>query len=144
MQLSASENGVYLQTFNYYDINLIWPSIAEKFSAIAETTRGRYSTNDILQEITENKQQIWLAREMHDDSIVMVCTTEIRQYPNIKTLFISDLAGDSWQRWLWVLRHMEAFGKEQGCEMAELEGRKGWKKILKDYREEKIILSKKL
>ena len=141
---SVVKNRLYLQTLQYYDIDSVWPYIQDKYDSISRTTRGRYSKPDILQLIKERQQQIWLAREMQDDNIVMVCTTEIMDYPQRKTLLIHYCTGDNYKSWLWVLDEIEAWARTQDFKMIEIYGRKGWQRILKDYKLEKIILSKDL
>ena len=147
MQLSAESNGLYLQTYNFDAINDIRHEI-EPFilHAAFKSNSGRYSGEDILKGIESEKQQVWLARRNSDDSIAMVCLTEVRIYPQKKALYVSYVVGSNNENWMWILDIIEAWGKEKGCDIIEAEGREGWKPIVKPrgYKPEKILYTKEL
>lgn len=144
--LSASKNGLYLQTFTFRDINNIWPLISGLYNSIGRNTRGRYAPNDILQLIQNEKQDIWLARKMADDQVVMACTTQVLQYPQLKSVFISVVAGENRFDWMWILPQIEQWAKSIGCTLVEADGRLGWAKTIEPagYKKEKILFSKEL
>ena len=56
---------------------------------------------------------------------------------------IVSIAGDM-KDWIDDLYILENWVKEQGCHFLGLYGRKGWKKILKEYDEHCILFRKKL
>ena len=143
--LSASANGLYLQTLNYSDIDTIRHEIMPFLELAAfKTNSGRFTAQDILKSITAEKQQIWLARDITTDSLAMVCLTEVRTYPQKKALHISYVIGENNQTWMWILAIIESWAKEVGCSMVEAEGREGWKPIVTPlgYKIEKVVYKK--
>ncbi len=143
----ASVDNLYLQTLNYSDIDSIRHEILPFLEIAAfKTNSGRFTAHDILKSITGDKQQIWLARDNITDTIVMVCLTEIRTYPQKKALHISYVIGSNNERWMWVLGLMESWAKDIGCSLVEAEGREGWKPIVAPlgYKIEKVVYKKDL
>jgi hypothetical protein len=46
--------------------------------------------------------------------------------------------------WLHLIGEIEQFAKDEGCAATRIVGRKGWARVLKDYRTKRIILEKDL
>lgn len=139
----ASANDLYLQTYSFYDIKLIEAEILPFLIRLFRRYNGRYSASDILNRVTKNKQQIWLARELKDDSIAMVCLTEIVEYPQLSSLYITDVVGKDYKRWIWIEGEIAKWAKSIGCKKIETEARKGWDKWKPEgYKVEKLIITK--
>ena len=137
-------NGLYLQTYNFDAINEVWQEIIPLIDQLTfKSYQGKFNTADILKRIISNKQQTWLARSILTDKIIMVCITEIVEYPQRKALYISDVVGANSERWLWIDEEITKWAKQIGCTLVEAQGRLGWlKKVPKDYKATRISFSK--
>ena len=146
MQFSAESNGLYLQTYNFDAINDIRHEIEPFIDRLTfKSYEGKFNTADILKRISSNKQQIWLARDYTTDEVVMVCITEVVEYPQKKALYISDVVGANSERWLWVDEEITKWARQIGCSLIEARGRLGWlKKVPKGYKAESISFKKDL
>lgn len=141
--LSAERNNLYLQTLSCRDIKQVEAEILPLLIRLFRRYNGRYSASDILNRVHKNQQQIWLAREIQDDRIVMLCLTEIVHYPQLKTVCITDVVGKGHERWLWIEKEIEQWAKSIGCKKIETEARIGWLKWKPEgYKIEKIHLTK--
>jgi hypothetical protein len=135
--MQAFKGNIYLQTVNYCDIHNVWPLIATKFSRVERNTFGKYKQSDILQQIINEKQQTWLARDIQTDEIKMVCITQLLEYPQGKGLLMFYVAGSQRKQWYWILNNIKAWAREIGCKWIDIEAREGWKKDpeLKDFKQ---------
>lgn len=133
--MHAIKNNIYLQTINYCDIDTVWHLIADKFSSVERNTCGKFKQSDILQQIKNEKQQTWLARDIQTDEIKMVCLTQILSYPQGNGLLIFWVGGSQRKQWYWILDNITEWAKEIGCKWIDIEARMGWLKDpqLKDF-----------
>lgn len=121
-----NKRNLYLQIVNYYDIDSIWPLIADKFSKVERNTFGKYKQSDILHQIKTEKQQTWLARDKETNDIKMVCLTQVLQYPQGIGLLIFYVSGSNRAEWYHILDYIAAWAREIGCKWIDAEGRMGW------------------
>lgn len=92
---------------------------------------GKYNLDSIYKAIAERDKQLWVAT--YDNDLIAVCVTEITIYPCKKVLTVFASAGIRMDAWLDFLQPIMDWGKSQGCEAAEIYGRKGWERILAKY-----------
>ena len=114
-------------------IEIVWPRIEKYMEKAAKYTYGRFTANDIKNEAIKRfkVQQLWIAFE--DDIIYGAYVTEIVQYPQIKTCVIHFLGGKEFKKWGWIgLKVLQAFAKDNDCDVMESYGRPGWEKIWKN------------
>lgn len=141
----AYQNNLYLQTIDSCAIDNVWPLIADKFSKAERTTRGRLKQSDILQQIKQNNQQVWLARELTTDYIKAVCLTQIIAYPQLKSLYIDYVTGSDYEQWSWILDCMKEWALKEGCKLIEANGRLGWlKKHPPEFKPDRILFTMEL
>lgn len=95
-----------------------------------------YAADDIKARIKARKMQLWCA----GGSIVV---TEIRKYPRGKAIQ-SVLAAGKLAEVKALVAAAERWGAEQGCQYAVLTGRKGWARVMKDYRQVAVQLAKEI
>lgn len=97
------------------------------------------------QEIVAGKRQLWLV--LNGDEFVSFVLTSIQTEPTgHKTLFIPSAAGDDGLASVHLIKHLEAWGKEQGCDQSVVYGRWGWKRRLAEegYEMENVLFRKAL
>ena len=84
-----------------------------------------HAPEDVAQAIKEGRMQAWTEGR----SLVV---TEVLEYPQAKALNVF-LAVGSLDEVMAIQPRIEAFGREHGCKVMRMEGRKGWRRVLPDY-----------
>lgn len=121
------------------DINHHWVDIAP---FIEQCETPGWDVWDIRRALLKKEAQLWAV------------TTNGK----ISGIWITRIENSYSQRWglVWVAsgsglenvdlyrEHIEPWLREQGCSFIEVVGRKGWVKILPDYKEKGVILTKEL
>lgn len=103
---------------------------------IADALEGAYTLEDVYREIEEGRAQFW---PMRRSAVV----TRIHRYPRGRVLRIW-IAGGDLDELLGYLPAVDNYAREQDCNRVEIEGRKGWAKVLPGYRETKVVLTKEI
>lgn len=92
---------------------------------------------DIENDVLSGNQLLWLAVSDH---IEAAATTHLSR--DVCTL--TACGGHNRERWIELRKQIEAYAKAEGCKCVRLYGRKGWERVLEDYRVEYIIMEKAL
>lgn len=109
----------------------VWPLIHDYMKGAADYTYGRFTVEDIKNGIHNNPQQLWIAYE--GEEVYGAVVTEIITYPQIKALVMHFTGGKDLPKWKTpMLKLLQTFGKEHGCNIIESYGRAGWAKVFKD------------
>jgi len=112
------------------DIAYIWEQVAPLLEKVKEHTEGEFETDDYL-EPQEN--------EMHSAMVTQIVT-----YPQKQILRIISIAGSDFKKLYEFNDMIESFAIKTGCSGMELWGRKGWKKLLPDWKDTYIVYTKNL
>ena len=80
---------------------------------------------DVAQAVQEGRMQAWTAGQ----SLVV---TEIQQFPRGNALNVF-LAVGNLDEVMSIHDELIEFGREHGCKIMRMEGRKGWARVLPDY-----------
>ena len=116
---------------NKEDYTKVFPKLEFYLEKAAKYTYGRFSANDIKNDLLTKQQQLWIAFNELDTYGFVV--TEVIQYPKIKTLLMHFTAGKELVKWKDVmLKDLQTFGKDNDCKMIESYGRPGWAKVFKN------------
>lgn len=108
---------------------VIWPKVSAMLEAALVYSGGRFTIDDLLNEIMISKKTLWIA--LDDDDIIGCTTVSIFQYPQLKALCYDDLGGRDVHLWLDEgHRVLSNYGRDMGCTRLECQGRSGWKKFL--------------
>ena len=125
-------------------VDQLWPYIVPLILRGLAESDGRYKPDDILVDLLTGDKQLWIEG---DDRVTAICITNIITGPRRKRLTLFLCAGDGViQRLPETLPVIEAWAKEQGCDQAEIVGRREWVRVLADsgYLEGATILRKDL
>ena len=108
----------------------VWEDIKPYIAKAAKYTYGRYTVDDILDNIIQYDRNLWMAFD--DGGVKGVIVTYFKTYPQKLYLDLEFCAGDEGLTWkapmLKVLQH---WAYDNGCDGIESSGRLGWAKILK-------------
>lgn len=109
----------------------LWPQLQPYMEQAAEYTYGRYTADDILDSVIQYDHHLWIA--FVGAEIKGFTVTRIAQYPRIKCLDMVFCAGDDGMDWKQpMLKMLQHWGHDSGCDRIECSGRVGWAKIFKD------------
>lgn len=101
-----------------------------------------YSIEDVIDELRSARAQLW--HVMRGQNIQAIVVTVINTHPCAKDCMIWLCAGKDRKNWIHLLDQIEDWAKAHGCDAMIVRGRRGWEKVMKDYKKTHIILEKKL
>ena len=108
----------------------VWSSIEKFAEGCAKYTYGRYTANNILDELLTKDQQLWTAFD--EDGIHAFWVTEVIEYPQTKVLVMHFTGGNRIEEWQTIgLKQLQSFARDTGCTKIESYGRPGWEKVWK-------------
>lgn len=116
----------------YGEVEALLPVIAPMLTRALAYTGGRFTLEDVLEDLRTGDQTLWIA--ITDDNEILGCTTvSIKQYPTGKRALVYEhLAGDDVHLWLDEGHKMcVRYAKHFGCTVLECQGRSGWEPFLK-------------
>ena len=121
-------------------VDQFWPHASKLIQTAVERT-GLCEFEDIESQVLSGSQLLWLA---WSGSIEAAATTELVEISGHLVCVLTACGGHQRERWLPLLAKIEQFAKDEGCKCLRIFGRKGWERVLNDYRVEHIILEKQL
>lgn len=105
-----------------------------------------YTLNQLRRNLVLGQQQLWIF--LKDEQFVTgCCVTQIDEFPEKKILRIAFMSGSGFRRGdIKELKKIENWGKEKGCVMMDILGRKEWGKLLAklDYTSPGVVFRKEL
>lgn len=113
-------------------IDGVWPVVAPLIEKSLVYFDNRVDIDDIYNSLKARNNQLWLV--IRDGEILTAVVTEITIYPKKKVLNIAYLAGRDFRSWQDGIDILKDFAKSLGCSSIEIRGRRGWEKLLKDFR----------
>jgi len=120
----------------------VLPHIARAINAVttSETPEG------ILSELLADRNGLWVIMEADSPlPFLGAAVTCMRQTNNGTVSEIRYLAGRQGARWIrQCLREFEDISKASGADLLHIEGRRGWRRFLPDYREIRTVIEKRL
>jgi hypothetical protein len=124
------------------DIDRVWPIVQNNIEEAVKTARGKYTVEDLHQELKDRDCQLWIYRSPTARGVFV---TQIHSYKRQKVCGIRIATGHNYQEWMDEgMSILEAWAKEQGCDAIELIARPGWSRILKGYDLTHVYLEKNL
>lgn len=118
------------------EIDTVWLEVRGLIKAALEYSDQSYKIHDILEGIKSRDLQLWGANR--GGKITSVMVTKIIKYPQKKSLLMMLYAGEHTKNMTQFLPTIYEWAKEQGCVDAQMYGRSGWEKVLKDQGYEKV------
>jgi len=110
------------------DYRQIWPLIESYMDGAATYTYGRFTKEDILDDLLNKHQQLWIAFE--GSEVFGAVVTEVLTYPRMRTLVMHFTGGKKLPRWKnEMLQLLQQFARDNQCAVIESYGRPGWGKV---------------
>ena len=124
------------------DIEPIWDQVVLHLDMAIAHSEGEMGAEDFYPYLMDGQMQLWVA--INDGELDASMVTQIIPYPRKRVLRIISIAGDKMEQWIEFLPLIEGWALSIGCTSLECWGRKGWLKILKDWKCSYHILTKDL
>jgi hypothetical protein len=122
-------------------VHEFWPHVASLIKAAME--KGRLSSfTDVEHAVRNGNALLWLA--WNGETVKAAAVTELSQANAEKFCTIVACGGHDRSQWLPLIAGLEAYGRAQGCAAMRIYGRRGWRKLLPEYRTTRVLLEKEL
>lgn len=119
----------------------VWPHARALIkSAIDRTDLCNFG--DVEREVLGGLQQLWLA--WNGTAIEAAAVTQLVQIGSRRICIIVACGGRDHKRWTPLIAGIEQFARNEGCRAVRIIGRKGWQRILADYRANYIVMDREL
>ena len=118
----------------------IWEEVYPLLEKAQVYAAGELDTQDFFEMIESGDMQLWIAED--DGGIFAMMLTEFIQYPRKKVMRIVSIGGREMNRWMKYFPALEAAALSVGCTGFEVFGRKGWLRVLKDWKCSYYVLTK--
>ena len=124
-ELSVLPSWVDVVRFGPEDVEAVWPSV-EGFLERAFATTKKLDSADAYCMAMGGEVQLWVG--FGQEGLVGAALTAIETYTNgYRVVTFLAMGGEGFKKWdRQLLGAVEAFGKENGCDAVEIQGRKGW------------------
>ena len=117
----------------HYDIVNVLPHVDKYLDKVMPYTGGRDAKEDIIESTQKRFMDMWVPLNKETQTIDGVVVTQFTVYPRKKVFTILLCCGDHLNKWYTplfeILYEVAAYND---CNLAEVLGRKGWVRKLKD------------
>ena len=120
----------------------IWPHDALIHAAMKRG--GLSSFRPVEASVLAGDALLWLAWDPGAARITAAAVTELHATEWRKVCVLVACGGAGVDRWIALLEGIEAYARAAGCSAVRIMGRKGWIRLLGDYRVKRIVLEKDL
>jgi hypothetical protein len=120
----------------------IWEYVLPHIQAAVDHSEGELEANDVFAPLCMGDMQLWVV--VDGDAICATLVTEIITYPRKRILRILSLGGRGLRKWYYLFPEIEKFAVAQGCDTIEAWARKGFEKMLPDWKSSYQVLTKEL
>jgi hypothetical protein len=121
----------------------IWPHVRALIHA-AMKRGGLSSFRPVEANVLAGDALLWLAWDPGAARITAAAVTELHATEWRKVCVLVACGGAGVDRWIALLEGIEAYARAAGCSAVRIMGRKGWIRLLGDYRVKRIVLEKDL
>ncbi len=122
------------------DIVKVWPLARGLIKSAIDRT-GLSEFEQVERQVMSGDQLLWLALSDHVEA---AATTHLVKTSGRPILIVTACAGTQRERWIGLRQKVEAYARAEGCSRVRLYGRRGWERVLPDYRVEYVIMDKEL
>lgn len=120
----------------------LWPSVRPMVCAAYDKT-DLGTAPDLDTDVLSGRALLWIVHsDGHGIECAVVTKLEITQHS--KVCFIPALGGVGSRRWLHLIDGIEKYAKAEGCDCIRWVGRKGWKRMLPEYKEVGVVMERRI
>lgn len=118
----------------------VWPLVADRLRAAVLRTDLNHTAD--LEALVHGDGLLWVAVDGGKISAAAVAVL-VKTDRNLVCVIVA-VGGENMGRWLDLLAGIEAWAKAEGAAKTRIYGRKGWARVLKNYRVSNVILERLL
>jgi hypothetical protein len=119
----------------------VWPLCSEFIKAGCEI--GDLTEEDVRDFVELGSAELWFAWSDHLEAAAVTQIISSRDESAEVLVFLS-LGGEDMSRWLGLLDDIEDWARKRGATISRTIGRKGWGRVLRDYRPSYYVYEKEL
>jgi hypothetical protein len=101
---------------------------------------GIWDFSGVERDVLAGAALLWLVWD--GEEIAAAAVTELAVVHERKICTIVACGGRARRRWLHLIAELEAFARREGCRATRIYARRGWTRVLADYRATRVILEK--
>ena len=120
----------------------IWAYVLPHIEAAVEHSEGELLPEDVFTNLCMGDMQLWVV--VKDTKIQATVITQIIDYPRKNILRVLCLGGRGLKQWYHLFYQIEDFAKSNNCSAIEAWARKGFEKMLPDWKSSYQVLTKEL
>ena len=120
----------------------VWAYILPHIEAAAVHCEGELEPEDFYPDLVSGEMQLWLV--LKGTEVAATVITQIIPYPRKKILRILCLGGKQMRDWYFLFDQIENYAILEGCVAIEAWARKGFERVLTDWKSSYQVLTKEL
>lgn len=127
-------------------VKKMWPVLEPLFAKVTPSTNGCYEPEDVLTDLLEGQQELWVACDDKDPTkLFAAMTTTFTQRPRKKVFQVIFIAGSKLRVWKdEFITAFESYAKRNGATLAEGYFREEWVHVWPGSRIHGAVLVKDL
>jgi hypothetical protein len=119
----------------------VWPHVADMLQRVFDKTDfGQMAY--LKTEVFEGRALLWVVAQ--DEKFIACVVTQIRDDEYSKTCYLMAAAGGQHRKWTHMMVNIETYARDMGCNKIRATGRKGWTRVLPDFRPTLVVFEKDL
>lgn len=123
------------------NIRQVWPKAVEMIAA-AMRKGGLSAFAPVEESVLAGKSLLWLAWD--GTNVRAAAVTELQQTEWKKACIIVACGGSDINGWINLIHPIEGYAKAEGCQAMRIMGRRGWARVLSNYRVRRYVMEKDL
>lgn len=127
-------------------VETFWPHIEPHLTAACNAVVTSETPETLLDEVRSDRSALWVIMDADSPmpflGAAIACFRQTNRGLAAEIRFLGGRHGHRWIR--QCLRDFEAYAKASGANRLHIEGRRGWRRRLPDYREIRTVLEKRL
>jgi hypothetical protein len=112
-----------------HELDEFWFAVEPLLAKALKYCRGDHTAESVRQSLREKRMQLFVTWPKADAMGI----TAIEDRPGKRVLVIFAFAGLLPHDWRQILGNVTQWAKDQGCMAIELQGRRGWRRLLPDW-----------
>lgn len=126
------------------DVAKIWFGLVRDMIDVGFAANNVPMPEDILEQLSTGHRQLWVAVTADASIQAAMLTSVYTMRDGSKMLKMMECGGSGLHSWVPLRSKVEEYAKAQGCDRVLVEGRVGWRGVLKDYKIVSVALEKRI
>lgn len=109
------------------DVDGVWDKVEPFVIKALKRWIPAWRPSDLKEYIKADTMQLWVVYDEEEKKIYGVCMTQVMKYPLMKMFQVFLIGGTEFKKWrnMWC-EEADRRAKEEGCEILQASGRRGW------------------